>query len=1211
MDFFGFLKKSAEDYGKGVAKTIKTAGDVGFGFLKEVTTPAPVRIAQTEVDRTRSQIASNPAIKQKMATDPALKAQFDQTATKIKTPADFIVETLQAVPRAVKSTGLSVQGKEQFDPKGDLEKLIYGDQPVKNLTGTGRDVASAGGSIFSGGKDTTFGEKLDPVSATVLGGLASALDLFPGKPKAKSTLEQLAKASSEQEVKKIIGKKFAPEVTERIAPAVAQATDVNVISNIIARELKPPLTLPETPPVMRERGFLRSAQEAGNVTPEVKQELASVAPQTYAQKPNVDLAATTKKLVDEDPGEAQARVFEGADTPAKYDEDVMIGGHLIQKAQSEGRIEDAVRIVERLDEKGRELGRGVQAFSAITKLSPEGILLYAQRQVSKARRGAKDTSKERPTAENIKNQVEGNTTVEPAAVKSTVEKAVRRSTGRSVDKTDAKAVAKKEPSTGEKVAKKVEREVSPAVKKKADILVNELTKKIKQELLPQKKGVKRSSTAVLREVFGRNKEAQEAFPEAQRILREKFKDDEKALATLDKFFNAELGLPTASKTIDNALREQLSKSEVRVSESISKSWAEQKQTVDDVTDALVREGFDKESAKVLGKEIHDRLTKQFTEAKKKVLERLSKEAPKKKSQAFVDKIAKLSNLGALDDADYIQLARAKLDLPDLTEETAKKISELAQKMQSLPDGQEKFGIMEEIQKTIHANVPAGTRERISQVLGAPKAALASFDLSGGGRQGAVLGSRFPKVFAKAEKDSVGYLTSGEKFNKAMSDHALSPNADIYDEWGIEWADPRKNFSEEAFRSSLPEKVPIAGIGVSASNRAYTGVLSDIRLGAADEIIKQLQDTGIDVHAWPDEWKKSMGKFINTATGRGSGKEGGLFERWAPALNDTLFSPKLWKSRLDMLNPKYYWDLKGPAKRYALQSAGSFAGVAAVILGLADQIPGAEVEYDARSSDFLKIKVGDTRYDVLGGFQQNIVFAWRQVTGEKISSQSGRITDLTEGGFGQGNRLTLLADLIESKSNPLFGFVKEQIEGRDKSGNELTLADRAAGVANLAIPLSVQETVSQIGRYGVAQGVAGSLPSYVGAGAQTYGIQDIRLTDKQKAIVEDLKANGAPENKVMAYTRFYQTQKATPDRTKASDAVNDALAKGNVQGAIKAAKDYNAKYDAVFKDWAEKFDDYDQDEELLKEYNKGRIKLTQTSLKQRLKNISEDPLRKGD
>jgi len=72
-----------------------------------------------------------------------------------------------------------------------------------------------------------------------------------------------------------------------------------------------------------------------------------------------------------------------------------VGIVLIDKAQAEGRFTDAIRMVERLAEKNTELGQAIQALAMYERLTPEGVLQYAQKQVRKAREDVKQ--KERLT----------------------------------------------------------------------------------------------------------------------------------------------------------------------------------------------------------------------------------------------------------------------------------------------------------------------------------------------------------------------------------------------------------------------------------------------------------------------------------------------------------------------------------------------------------------------------------------------------------------------------------------------------------------------------------------------------------------------------------------------------------------------------------------------------------------------------------------------
>lgn len=484
-----------------------------------------------------------------------------------------------------------------------------------------------------------------------------------------------------------------------------------------------------------------------------------------------------------------------------------------------------------------------------------------------------------------------------------------------------------------------------------------------------------------------------------------------------------------------------------------------------------------------------------------------------------------------------------------------------------------------------------------QVLGMPKSVMASFDLSGGARQGGVLGSRFPKIWGNAQKESVKYFASSDAYKKSLEEIASRENASIYKKMGLNLASAGGH--EEQFASTLAEKIPVAGRGVAASDRAYTGGLSRLRADVADHLLGVLKQEGRELN---DKELKSLGQFINTASGRGNL---GSLEKHAQSLGEALFSPRLWKSRLDMLNPAYYAKLKGPARKYALQSAGSFAAIAGAVLGLA-VAAGASVETDARSSDFLKIKVGDSRYDILGGFQQNLVFAWRQLSGQKKSSTTGAVTDLNSGKYGAANRLSVLSDLIRNKENPVLSAGQQILKGTDKSGNPV---NPLTTIGNLFVPLNIQDTYDTAKSTGSLPKalLKSTVPGTVGIGVNTYGLKDINPTNKQKAYIKQLETKGVPKGQVDATREFYQTMKTGPDRAKASADVNKALAAGENQKAVDIANQYNKLYATTFSEWKKKYGDYTSDRVLIKDYNSGKIALTPGNIKTRVKSIKSNPL----
>jgi hypothetical protein len=1190
---FHFLKTAAKDVGNAastVARGNSNPGGGVFGFLGNVS-QVENNVKQNLQQKTGGSNAPGDAVFN------FIKSSNQQLA---KIPETAIRSTAELEARTANKFGANLP-TDYSAPTNSLTKKLYGTNEVQTYQQRGEGIHQAHPNIPA------------PIAAAGIAGL----DLTPGGGK-KNLADELVKSSTAKDAFKALTKSGVDEnIAHKIAPAVAQTKDPNIINNIIDNAHKPPVLPPSPiqdirPPTSGAEGdgkgtainsFLQTVRNANTSTTEFKDAVGGLK-QTHELRNTEQLSNEAQKTVGKDYVGSLTQVLS---SPNPTDKEVAMGQHLIVQAQQDGRVGEAVNIAEHLDNTLREHGRAVQAASIMSRLSPEGRLLAATRKVSRARESSPNFAKEGKTAEDIKNQLEA-----PVIGKKEVSNTVKEIANETPTPSGQLA---NEATTGEQLAKNVEKAATPTVKKPTDALVQELTKKVKQEYLAPVSQVKRDPLDILKETFGRADEAHQAYPEAQQILRDKFANDPKMSGALDKFFGSKLDLPAANSTINRAIQNQLKTNGDRVSEVIHKSLVEQGQTVEQTARELTKEGFDEQSAKTLAGEVTKRLNSQITDAKKAKLEQLSKSAKEKNQPTFLEKVNKLSNLGALTNEDYLHLARAKLNLPHLNDAAATKISDLSQKIQGLSDGEEKYKLIRELHDTVNGSIPSSKGEIFRQIFAAPRSTQASFDISFGGRQGAVLGTRFPKEWGAAQKDSVKGFKSQKYYDNKIAE--LNTRSDMPSEYlalrekaGVAITGGPDALHEEAFASSLPEKVPVLGKGVEASDRAYTLGLSSLRDKTFEKIYREYENVK-PMSTWSDEEIKSIGRFINTASGRGD--LGKYLEAHGKTLQEALFSPKLWKSRLDMLNPLYYYKLKGPARKYALQSAATFTGTAASVMALA-AAAGATVDGDARSSDFLKIKVGDTRFDILGGLQQNLVFLHRELpgsiagqktyigSGEKKSSQTGKITDLSAGGFGAANRLSILSDLFQSKESPSISAITTQIKGQDKSGNQLTPTTRLKDLGSLGVPLSIGDTYNNIQHsQSVAGGIAKSVPGFVGIGVNSYGTQDLSVTGKQKAYLDQLKTSGADAKTINANKQFFQVLKGAPNKQTAIDSAHKALDSGDYQKAQKIAQDYNNSLDQYIQQsgWVDKNSSY-INPTLEKAYSSAKFNLNSQSVQQYLK-----------
>ena len=298
-------------------------------------------------------------------------------------------------------------------------------------------------------------------------------------------------------------------------------------------------------------------------------------------------------------------------------------------------------------------------------------------------------------------------------------------------------------------------------------------------------------------------------------------------------------------------------------------------------------------------------------------------------------------------------------------------------------------------------------------------------------------------------------------------------------------DAALSFREEAFMgAALAEKIPLVGKGVRASNRAYTGFANKLRADVFDHLIKSSEKVGRN--PWKDpKLVDSIIDFVNAGSGRGALPK--ALQKSAVALNTVLFSPRLMSSRMSLLSPHLYIKLDPFVRKQALQSLFAFAGMTTTVLALA-KLSGAEVETNMRSADWGKIRIGNTRIDIMGGFQQYLRTAAQFWTGEMISTTTGKLTKTGEG-YKPISRGEIVGRGAEYKLAPVASFAVGLYRGRSIFGGEF---DIPAEIGKRFVPMVMQDVIV------LAKEDPELLPVAVlglfGAGVQSYGAR------KKKGVV---------------------------------------------------------------------------------------------------------------
>ena len=391
------------------------------------------------------------------------------------------------------------------------------------------------------------------------------------------------------------------------------------------------------------------------------------------------------------------------------------------------------------------------------------------------------------------------------------------------------------------------------------------------------------------------------------------------------------------------------------------------------------------------------------------------------------------------------------------------------------------------------SVRHGKEITVHDVLGVPRALVASLDNSALGRQGLVTLMTHPIIWArnsaKSFKDLVDTLGGKAAIDYTMAEILSRKNAinGLYAQ-----ADLAVGTTEEDYPTSLPERMPFFGRFFKASQDAYTGFLYRTRADIFDKLLATAQKAGADI---TDEFQlKSIGRLVNSMTGRGVT---GLGSQGDKIVNELLFSPKLLAGNFDVLTASMLSKVSvngkrmfiSPfAKRQAAYNLAKIIGATASVLGLAAAM-GLKVEKDPRSADFGSIRIGNTRFDLTGGKKTLVVLAYRLMSAalnqDAIkSSSTGIKRKINQRNYAGEKSTRLIYDFFQNKLSPTASIVASLLDKENFDGRVPTVGSIAV---NLGVPLIITSGVEAYNDPNSAGVLAVVLAEFLGFGANTYGL----------------------------------------------------------------------------------------------------------------------------
>lgn len=290
-------------------------------------------------------------------------------------------------------------------------------------------------------------------------------------------------------------------------------------------------------------------------------------------------------------------------------------------------------------------------------------------------------------------------------------------------------------------------------------------------------------------------------------------------------------------------------------------------------------------------------------------------------------------------------------------------------------------------------------------------------------------------------------------------------------------------TEEAYPTSVPGRIPVLGRAFKGSEAAYTAWAQRTRADLADKYLEIARKSGVDLTSKKE--LQAIGNLVNTLTSRGKLKTFSS-ARTAETLNNVFFSPRLLRSNWDVLTAHTFQPgTTSFVRKRAARNLVQIAVGSAAALKLASEVTGGKVEWDPRSSNFGKVKIGDTRFDLSGGMSSIVTLGSRIATTSTKSSTTGEVKKLNSGDFNAQDTTDVIYNFFENKTSPAAAVMRDWLKGETFTGEKPTATTT---VRDLTLPLIIGNSKELFNNPRAAAVVPSMIAEALGISVNTYGLE---------------------------------------------------------------------------------------------------------------------------
>lgn len=443
------------------------------------------------------------------------------------------------------------------------------------------------------------------------------------------------------------------------------------------------------------RKFFESVKASEAVMPDVKQRMKE---EFYTPISNKETLAQAKARIAERgiDGTLADILGQNEETWKPHAQDYAAGIELIGQLNARGRYDDAAALADKIARASTDQGRAIQALSMIAKLTPEGIELYAARQVSKA-------IKDNPRLQKTHGEIERLRKELKAARKQIATQAMLSATRRG---------------TGEKVLARINRLMvdnkdslwgrykGGAVKALAGKLLGsdprrpamleEFTQRLTRQLREQLPEPPLSAgkqdrppmdeAAMIGEAIRNFDKYKDVWSAAQDHIREKYRDNPEALQSMDDYLGQILDKPFSAKSVDRAVKQAAQSLNIDMREVLTRPSRDKAAVRAELARLITeRAGVDGETADSLARDVHAAFDAHQREALNGLLKQLSATGGTRVSKGEAQRLMELNNAGALDDSRFFAFLAKKHGVPAWTPELSAKVQRLAAEYERAKD----------------------------------------------------------------------------------------------------------------------------------------------------------------------------------------------------------------------------------------------------------------------------------------------------------------------------------------------------------------------------------------------------------------------------------------------------------------------------------------------------------------------------------------------